>query len=125
MLERYTADGRQAIALAHQEARALRSGAIGPGHLLLGVLGTIALLVPLNAGDVRVRIGVGDGPGDGELPFTGAPSAPSRPLPTRPSASGTSSRHPPTSCSRWPPIPRPWSSAGSTRRACATRRCST
>jgi hypothetical protein len=71
-LERYTADGRQAIALAHQEAQALRSGAIGTGHLLLGVLGTVALLVPLNAGDVRIRIGVGDGPGDGELPFTAA-----------------------------------------------------
>ena len=72
MLERYTADGRQAIALAHQEAQALRSGAIGTGHLLLGVLGSIALLVPLSAHDVRVRIGVGDGPGDGELPFTDA-----------------------------------------------------
>ena len=72
VLERYTADGRQAILLAHQEAQALRSGAIGTGHLLLGVLGTIALLVPLSAHDVRVAIGVGDGPGDGELPFTDA-----------------------------------------------------
>ena len=36
------------------------------------MLGTIALLVPLSAHDVRVRIGVGDGPGDGELPFTDA-----------------------------------------------------
>ena len=72
VLERYTADGRQAILLAHQEAQVLRSGAIGTGHLLLGVLGTIALLAPLSAHDVRVAIGVGDGPGDGELPFTDA-----------------------------------------------------
>ena len=28
--------------------------------------------MPLSADDVRVRIGVGDGPGDGELPFTDA-----------------------------------------------------
>jgi ATP-dependent Clp protease ATP-binding subunit ClpA len=72
VLERYTEDGRQAVALAHQEAQALRSGAIGTGHLLLGVLGTIALLMPLSAHDVRVRIGVGDGPAEGGLAFTDA-----------------------------------------------------
>jgi hypothetical protein len=72
VLERYSEDGRQAIVLAHQEALALRSGAIGTGHLLLGVLGTIALLVPLSAHDVRGRIGVGDGAGEGQLPFTDA-----------------------------------------------------
>ena len=33
--------------LALEEARALRSGAIGTGHLLLGVIRTLALLVPL------------------------------------------------------------------------------
>lgn len=72
MLERYSAEGRRAIALAHEEAQALRSGAIGTGHLLLGVLGTIALLVPLRAHDVRVRLGVGDGPAEGGLAFTEA-----------------------------------------------------
>ena len=72
MFERYTADSRQAIVLAHQEAQELRSGAIGTGHLLLGVLRTIALLVPLSAHDVRVRIGVGQGAGEGGLPFTDA-----------------------------------------------------
>jgi ATP-dependent Clp protease ATP-binding subunit ClpC len=71
-LERYTAEGRRAIALAHEEAEALRSGAIGTGHLLLGVLGTIALLVPLRAQDVRVRLGVGDGSPEGGPAFTEA-----------------------------------------------------
>jgi ClpA/ClpB-like protein len=72
VFERYTAEGRRAIALAHEEALALRSGEIGTGHLLLGVLGTMALLVPLRAHEVRVRIGVGDGAGEGGLPFTAA-----------------------------------------------------
>lgn len=70
VLERYNADARQAIVLAHEEALALRSGHIGTGHLLLGVLSTVALLVPLRAHDVRVRIGVGDGASEGGLPFT-------------------------------------------------------
>ena len=72
MLERYSAEGRRAIALAHEEAQALRSGAIGTAHLLLGVQGTIALLVPLRAHDVRLRLGVGDGPAEGGLAFTEA-----------------------------------------------------
>ena len=32
----------------------------------------MALLVPLSAHDVRVRMGVGDGAGEGQLPFTDA-----------------------------------------------------
>jgi hypothetical protein len=72
VLDLYTEQGRRAVALAHEEALALRSGAIGTGHLLLGVLRTVALLVPLRAHDVRIRIGVGDGPGEGGLPFTDA-----------------------------------------------------
>jgi hypothetical protein len=72
VFEGYTEEGRRAVVLALEEAQALRSGHIGTGHLLLGVLGTVALLVPLRAHDVRVRIGVGDGPAEGWLPFTDA-----------------------------------------------------
>jgi hypothetical protein len=72
VFERYTEEGRRAIVLAHEEALELRSGEIGTGHLLLGVLRTVALLVPLRAHEVRVRIGVGDGAGEGGLPFTDA-----------------------------------------------------
>jgi hypothetical protein len=72
VLERYTEEGRRAIVIAHEEALALRSGEIGTGHLLLGVLRMVALLVPLRAHDLRVRIGVGDGAGEGGLPFTDA-----------------------------------------------------
>jgi ATP-dependent Clp protease ATP-binding subunit ClpA len=72
VFERYTEEGRRAIVLAHEEALELRSGEIGTAHLLLGVLRTVALLVPLRAHEVRVRIGVGDGAGEGGLPFTDA-----------------------------------------------------
>jgi hypothetical protein len=76
VLERYTEEGRRAIVIAREEALALRSGEIGTGHLLLGVLRMVALLVPLRAHDLRVRIGIGvgvsDGAGEGGLPFTDA-----------------------------------------------------
>ena len=72
MFEGYTQEARQAIVFAQEEARALRNSTIGTGHLLLGVLGRVALLVPLSAHDVRVRIGVSDGKGEGQLPFTDA-----------------------------------------------------
>lgn len=38
MFERFTKPARQVVTLADQEARLLRSGFIGTGHLLLGVL---------------------------------------------------------------------------------------
>ncbi len=70
MFERYTEDARQAIIHAQEEARALRSGEIGTGHLLLGVLRVIPVLAPVSADDVRARIGGGDADPDRPLPFT-------------------------------------------------------
>jgi ATP-dependent Clp protease ATP-binding subunit ClpA len=58
--------------MALEEARALRSGAIGTGHLLLGVIRSLPLLVPLRAEDVRARLGSGDAGEDAGLPFTDA-----------------------------------------------------
>jgi hypothetical protein len=72
MFERFTEDARQALVAAHDEARALRSAQIGTGHLLLGVLGTVPVLLPLRADDVRARLGAGDAPETAQLPFTPA-----------------------------------------------------
>jgi ClpA/ClpB-like protein len=72
MFERYTEGARQAIVFAHEEASALRSAEIATGHLLLGVLRTVPLLVPLRADDVRARLSAGDGDPDMQLPFTDA-----------------------------------------------------
>jgi ATP-dependent Clp protease ATP-binding subunit ClpA len=58
--------------MALEEARALRSAAIGPGHLLIGVIRSLPLLVPLRAEDVRARLGTGDAGEDAGLPFTDA-----------------------------------------------------
>ncbi|MGW0480115.1 Clp protease N-terminal domain-containing protein [Nonomuraea sp. NPDC003214] len=38
MFERFTESSRQAVVLAREEARAMRHGAIGTGHLLLGLV---------------------------------------------------------------------------------------
>jgi ATP-dependent Clp protease ATP-binding subunit ClpA len=70
MFEAYTEDARQAIIHAQEEARALRSAEIGTGHLLLGVLRMVPLLLPLTADDVRARLGAGDAPEGTQLPFT-------------------------------------------------------
>ena len=72
MFEGYTPDARQLLVTALEEARALRSDAIGTGHLLLGVTHTLALLVPLQADDVRARLGTGDAGEGAGLPFTEA-----------------------------------------------------
>jgi hypothetical protein len=72
MFERFTEDARQALVAAHDEARALRSAQIGTGHLLLGVLRTVPVLLPLRADDVRARLGAGDAPETAQLPFTSA-----------------------------------------------------
>src|SRR6187455_2510843 len=58
--------------MALEEARTLRSGCIGTGHLLLGVIRSLPLLMPLRAEDVRARLGTGDGAEEGGLPFTDA-----------------------------------------------------
>jgi Clp amino terminal domain, pathogenicity island component len=72
MFERFTQGARQVVVHAQEEARALRSGHIGTGHLLLGVLRTVSLLLPLTAEDVRVRLGGGDAPEGTQLPLTDA-----------------------------------------------------
>jgi ATP-dependent Clp protease ATP-binding subunit ClpA len=72
VFERYTEGARQVVVLAQEEARAMRSGEIGTGHLLLGVLRTEPLLVPLRADDVRVRLQAGDADPEGAWPFTDA-----------------------------------------------------
>jgi ATP-dependent Clp protease ATP-binding subunit ClpA len=70
VFEGYTHEARQALVMALEEARTLRSGCIGTGHLLLGVIRSLPLLMPLRAEDVRARLGTGDGAEEGGLPFT-------------------------------------------------------
>jgi ATP-dependent Clp protease ATP-binding subunit ClpC len=72
VFERYTEGARQVVVLAQEEARALRSGEIGAGHLLLGVLRTEPVLAPVRADDVRARLRAGDADPDGGWPFTDA-----------------------------------------------------
>ena len=72
MFEGYTHEARQALVMALEEARALRSAAIGTGHLLIGVIRSLPLLVPLRAEDVRARLGTGDAGEEAGLPFTDA-----------------------------------------------------
>jgi Clp amino terminal domain, pathogenicity island component len=49
MFERYTEAARLVVIHAQEEARVLRSAQIGTGHLLLGVLRAVPLLLPLRA----------------------------------------------------------------------------
>jgi hypothetical protein len=73
VFERYTEGARQVVVLAQEEARALRSGEIGTGHLLLGLLRTVPVLAPLSVDDVRARLATGDAdPETPWLPFTAA-----------------------------------------------------
>jgi len=72
VFEAYTHEARQALVMALEEAKALHSTAIGTGHLLLGVIRSLPLLVPLRAEDVRARLGSGDAAEDAGLPFTDA-----------------------------------------------------
>lgn len=89
MFEGYTPDARQLLVTALEEARALRSDAIGTGHLLLGVTHTLALLVPLQADDVRARLGTGDAGEGAGLPFTEAAKRVLEAARGRPSGSAT------------------------------------
>jgi ATP-dependent Clp protease ATP-binding subunit ClpA len=70
MFEGYTEEARQAIVHAQEEARVLRSGEIGSGHLLLGVMRVLPVLAPVDPDDVRARLGAGDAPDAVGLPFT-------------------------------------------------------
>ncbi|HUA70129.1 MAG TPA: Clp protease N-terminal domain-containing protein [Solirubrobacteraceae bacterium] len=74
---------REALRLAHEEARALRHSYVGTEHMLLGLLGehdavAATMLASLDITHERVRMAVvrmmGEGVEDasGELPFTGA-----------------------------------------------------
>ena len=78
------------LVTALEEARALRSDAIGTGHLLLGVTRTLPLLVPLRAEDVRARLGTGDAAEEARAALhRRPPSASSRRHRWRPSGSAT------------------------------------
>ena len=72
MFEGYTHEARQALVMALEEARALHSDVIGTGHLLIGVIRSLPLLVPLRAEDVRARLGTGEAGAEAGLPFTDA-----------------------------------------------------
>jgi hypothetical protein len=72
VFEAYTEDARRAVIHAQEEARTLRSGEIGSGHLLLGVLRVLPVLAPVSADDVRARLGAGDADPQGWWPFTDA-----------------------------------------------------
>jgi hypothetical protein len=72
VFEGYTHEARQALVVALEEARTLRSASIGTGHLLIGVIRSLPLLVPLRAEDVRARLGTGDAAEEAGLPFTDA-----------------------------------------------------
>lgn len=61
---RFTAEARQAVVVAQQEARALRHGHVGTDHLLLGVLD------PEGAKEIRARMTPGDADVAGQIPFT-------------------------------------------------------
>ena len=102
---------REALRLAHEEARALRHSYIGTEHVLLGLLcersgEAASALAPLDVTHERVRkavvrmmgVGVDDVPG--ELPFTGAASERSTARRGRRRCSAPSRSAPSTSCSR-------------------------
>jgi plasmid stability protein len=61
---RFTAEARQAVVTAQEEARALRHDHVGTDHLLLGVLD------PGAAAEVRARMTPGDADVEGQIPFT-------------------------------------------------------
>jgi hypothetical protein len=71
VFESFTPEARHAVVLAQEEARALRSPEIGVGHLLLGALRSLPVLLPLRLEDVRARLSAGDTPEDAGLPMTG------------------------------------------------------
>jgi hypothetical protein len=89
VFEGYTPDARQVVVHAQEEARALRSPEIGAGHLLLGVLRTLPLLLPLRLDDVRARLPAGDAAEGAGLPFTDAAKRALGMHRARPSASAT------------------------------------
>lgn len=61
---RFTAEARQAIVVAQQEARALRHDHVGTDHLLMAVLDR------QGAREVRARMTPGDADVQGRIPFT-------------------------------------------------------
>jgi len=81
MEERFTAEARQVIVLAQEEARALEHAQIGTEHFLLGLIGEgtgpagrafARLGVTLEAARAQVRADVppGDAASPGQLPFS-------------------------------------------------------
>jgi Antitoxin FitA-like, ribbon-helix-helix/Clp amino terminal domain, pathogenicity island component len=64
---RFTAEARQAVVAAQEEARALGHDHVGTDHLLLGVL---ARSHPARAEKIRTRMAPGDADVRGQIPFT-------------------------------------------------------
>ena len=67
---RFTADARQAVVAAQEEARALGHGHVDTEHLLLGLLAVAPRLVALSPDEVRGRLAPGDAEPTGQIPFT-------------------------------------------------------
>ncbi|HZC75735.1 MAG TPA: Clp protease N-terminal domain-containing protein [Gaiellaceae bacterium] len=67
---RFTAEARQAVVLAQEEARNLGHDHVGTEHLLLGVLVQSPGIVDLAADAVRAQLEPGEGvPATGQIPF--------------------------------------------------------
>lgn len=67
---RFTAEARQAVVDAQEEARGLGHHHVGTEHLLLGVLAQESELVDLSPDDLRAQLEPGDAHPTGQIPFT-------------------------------------------------------
>lgn len=67
---RFTAEARQAVVTAQDEARALGHDHVGTEHLLLGVLAQAPGLADLSPEDVRAQLKPGETHPTGQIPFT-------------------------------------------------------
>ena len=70
MFEGFTNGARGVVATAAEEAQALRADAMATGHLMLGVLRTVPVILPVRADDLRARLGTGETAPDASRPFT-------------------------------------------------------
>lgn len=66
----FTAEARQAVVVAQQEARALGHDHVASEHLLLGVLAVTPRLVDLDPATVRSQLAPGDAESPGQIPFS-------------------------------------------------------
>jgi ATP-dependent Clp protease ATP-binding subunit ClpA len=72
VFEGFTNAARGVVAAAVEEAQALRVEAVATGHLMLGVLRAVPVILPVRAEDLRARLGTGDTAPDASRPFTEA-----------------------------------------------------